>query len=61
MATVVMRLNQFQKLFFCDVGTGLHACDLGVGLYTCDLDLSIELHNDRIDQCRQTSDKIQHP
>ena len=37
MATVVMGLNQFQKLWSCDLGTGLHTWHHGVGLYICEL------------------------
>ena len=43
MATVVMGLNQFQKLWSCDLGTGLHTWDIGVGLYICDLGMLLLL------------------
>ena len=43
MATVVMGFNQFQKLWSCDLGIGLHTWDLGVRLYICDLGMLLLL------------------
>lgn len=56
MATVAMRLGQFQRFLSCDLGTELHTCDLGTRLHNAEHILCYPVENSLSDEFQKVED-----